>query len=51
MKSLKKSYSSIMKSIVEKALQNDANSTSCIIYYQPKAPTILKKFSKVYNDK
>lgn len=51
MKSSKKTYSNIMKSIVERALQNNANSTTCMIYYQPKAPATLKKFSKVDNDK
>lgn len=51
MKSSKKTYSNIMKSIVERALQNNANSTTCMIYYQPKAPATLKKFSKVENDK
>ena len=51
MKTSKKTYSNIMKSIVERAIQNNANSTTCMIYYQPKAPAALKKFSKVENDK
>lgn len=51
MKSQKKNSSNLMKSIVERALQSNANSTSCMIYYQPKAPASLKKFSKVEDDK
>lgn len=51
MKSQKKNYSSIIKTIVEKTVRVDANSTTCIAVYQPKAPTALKKFSKVENDK
>lgn len=30
----------------EKALTVNANSTSCCIFYQPKAPAGLKKFRK-----
>lgn len=41
----------MVKAIVEKVVRIDANSTSCIIVYQPKAPTMLKKFSKIENDK
>lgn len=44
---LQNKTSKIMKSIVEKTLKADANSTSCIIYHQPKAPADLKKFSKI----
>jgi cyclic lactone autoinducer peptide len=51
MKSQKKNYSSIIKTIVEKTVRVDANSTTCIAVYQPKAPAALKKFSKVENDK
>lgn len=51
MKSQKKTYSSIIKTIVEKTVRVDANSTTCIAVYQPKAPASLKKFSKVENDK
>lgn len=36
---------------IEKTVKNDANSTSCMIFYQPKAPASLKKFSKAENDK
>ena len=51
MKSQKKNYSSIIKTIVEKTVRVDANSTTCIAVYQPKAPAALKKFSKVENEK
>ena len=32
--------------IVDKFLKVDANSTSCIITYQPKAPKELEKYKK-----
>ena len=41
----------LMKNIVEKQAKLSANSTTCIALYQPKAPAVLKKFSKVENDK
>ena len=41
----------MVKSIVEKVIRVDANSTTCMIVYQPKAPAMLKKFIKVENDK
>lgn len=44
MKTAKKTLSKIAKNIAEKALKRDANSTTCISFYQPKAPTALKKF-------
>lgn len=50
MKSQKKFQSKIAaaaKAVAEKSIQLDANSTSCMIFYQPKAPAALKKFSKV----
>lgn len=31
----------------EKTLTTSANSTSCCIFYQPKAPAGLKKFRKI----
>ncbi len=40
-----------IKKVVNDSLKADANSTSCIIFYQPKAPAELKKFSKIDNDK
>lgn len=44
MKTTKKTLSKIAKTIAEKALKRDANSTTCISFYQPKAPSALKKF-------
>lgn len=35
------------KAVAEQSIKLDANSTSCMIFYQPKAPAALKKFSKV----
>lgn len=40
-----------VKKLADNALTRDANSTTCIWIYQPKAPEALKKFSKVENDK
>lgn len=51
MKAQNKIYTKIIKSIAEKTLIRDANSTTCIAVYQPKTPTSLKKFSKINNDK
>lgn len=51
MKSQKKIYSTFIKKTVENSLKLDANSTSCMILHQPKAPAALKKFSKIENDK
>lgn len=50
MKSQKSLFTKVIKSVAEKALTRDANSTSCMIYHQPKAPLSLKKFSKIDND-
>ena len=47
MKSQKNLFTKTIKAIAEKAIIRDANSTSCIIYHQPKAPANLKKFSKI----
>lgn len=47
MKLNKKIYSKALKFAVEKSLENNANSTTCIMVYQPKAPAALKKFSKI----
>lgn len=46
-----KTCSEMAKAIVKKFVRIDANSTTCMIVYQPKAPTMLKKFSKIENDK
>lgn len=47
----KNGHSNKLKTVVEKFLKADANSTTCMIVYQPKAPKMLKKFSKIENDK
>ncbi len=41
----------LIKVVAKNAAKIDANSTSCIIFFQPKAPASLKKFSKIENDK
>ena len=41
----------MIKSLVEKSLKANSNSTTCVVFYQPKAPASLKKFSKIENDK
>lgn len=41
----------ILKSAVNIAVKNSANSTTSGTMFQPKAPVALKKFSKVENDK
>lgn len=41
----------IFKKIIEKSSSISANTTTCGVFYQPKAPDALKKFSKVDNDK
>ncbi len=46
MKSQKKIFTTAIKAMAEKSLERNANSTSCIIYYQPKAPASLDKFKK-----
>lgn len=50
MKSQKKIFTTAIKTMAEKSLKRNANSTSCIVYYQPKAPADLRKFSRNYND-
>ena len=40
----------LFKKIVEKSSAVSANTTTCGIFFQPKAPVALKKFSKVEND-
>ncbi len=51
MKEQMKKSTKMVKSIVEKFVRVDANSTTCIAVYQPKAPAMLKNFSKIDNDK
>lgn len=47
----KKIYLKTLKNIAEKFIKTDANSTSCLFVYQPKAPSELKKYSKIENSK
>lgn len=47
MKKLNQLLAKQAKKEAEKALKMDANSTSCTMIYQPKAPAALKKFSKI----
>ena len=47
----KKRAVSILVKIVHFSLKGNANSTTCISIFQPKAPDELKKFSKIENDK
>ena len=42
---------SVMKKAVDLALKGNANSTTCVMVFQPKAPKELKKFNKINNDK
>lgn len=42
---------SLLRKAVNASLKGNANSTTCITIFQPKAPAALKKFSKVENDK
>lgn len=51
MKLSKKVINKIIKGVIQKSLNSSANSTSSMIYYQPKAPKLLKQFSKIDNDK
>ncbi len=39
-------FAKVIKNIAEKSLKRDANTTTCVSIYQPKAPVELKKFSK-----
>ena len=47
MNKIKKALLSTSKSLAISSLKRDANSTNCTMIYQPKAPTDLKKFSKI----
>ncbi len=46
-----KSTKKMVKRIIEKQAKISANSTTCVALYQPKTPAVLKRFSKVENDK
>jgi len=51
MKNIKRSIGTklvfVAAKLTEKTLSANANSTSCCIFYQPKAPAGLKKFRKI----
>lgn len=42
-----KMISKVVKSLVNSALKSNANSTTSLMTYQPKAPKSLKNFSKI----
>lgn len=44
---VQKSSTNLIKKVVNKSLRRDANNTSCLFVYQPKAPAALKNFSKI----
>ncbi len=46
MKKIANSVAKGMVSVLNKFLQIDANSTSCVIAYQPKMPKELKRYRK-----
>lgn len=46
-----KKHNDMLKSLVEKFVRVDANSTTCIFVYQPKAPENLKQYINKKNDK
>ncbi len=46
MENKKKLLVDVVKKAAEKALLRDANSTTCVGFYQPKAPADLKHFKK-----
>ncbi len=47
MKMPNKIINKVITSVVKKSLMCNANSTTSMIYYQPKAPATLKNFSKI----
>lgn len=44
---IQKKTASFVKKAVEHSCKVDANSTTCLSVYQPKAPAALKNFSKI----
>lgn len=46
-KEISKNVSKCVTSILEKTLRLEANSTSCMVAFQPKAPEGLEKFRKM----
>ena len=47
MKETKAMFASVAKKMAESSLKRDANSTTCVTVYQPKAPSALRNFSKI----
>lgn len=47
MKNKKKLIAEVARKAAEKALRRDANSTTCLGFYQPKVPAALKRFKNV----
>ena len=45
-KSLSKQAAKLVTGTLNKMLKVEANSTSCLMVYQPKAPKTLEKFKK-----
>ena len=45
-KKITKKLAQKLVSVVEKELETDANTTTCVWVYQPKAPAALDKFKK-----
>lgn len=45
-KELSKKATNIILNILNKELERDANSTSCVFLYQPKEPKELMRFKK-----
>lgn len=50
-KNIKDGALEAMKSAAKRALIDNANSTTCMIVHQPKAPASLKQFSRIEDDK
>ncbi len=48
---IKKNAYKVSKVLIKNSVKRDANSTTCIFTHQPKVPSELKKFSKIYNVK
>ncbi len=46
MKEAKKLFQTGLKKLVEKTLETEANNTSCVLIYQPKAPKNLDRYKK-----
>ncbi|MDD5796498.1 MAG: cyclic lactone autoinducer peptide [Oscillospiraceae bacterium] len=46
MRDVKSIVANVAKTVAEKALTRDANSTTCIAIFQPKAPVGLDRFKK-----